>query len=147
MAQIVSIRPDRGEYCVAEFGRACPDADKLIEIIRSLAAAKGDQVYELGFEELPEGVDDIRGRIHGEPPRVFVRVDPDGLPNYFGVVDCARKAEGVPELRTSLPFDVALRKFVTEAQALVDAERARLYPHNRRAVLEISGGPGMYGSP
>jgi hypothetical protein len=31
-------------------------------------------ILELGTDELPNGVEDIRGLIHSQPPRVFVNV-------------------------------------------------------------------------
>lgn len=44
-------------------------------------------LYELGVDELPEGVDDIRGRIHNEPGRVFAAVGQDGMVAYTGIVE------------------------------------------------------------
>lgn len=44
-----------------------------------------EEVYELGVDELPEGIHDIRGNIYNEPPRVFVRVYGKGDYDYFGI--------------------------------------------------------------
>lgn len=44
------------------------------------------ELYELGVDELPEGVEDIRGRIHDEPGRVFAVVSDFGT-QYVGIVE------------------------------------------------------------
>lgn len=41
-------------------------------------------VYELGKEDLPEGVEDIRGKIQNEPERTFVYIANDTV-IYFGL--------------------------------------------------------------
>jgi hypothetical protein len=41
------------------------------------------EVYELGSEDLPEWVEDIRGLIANEPERVFVEKSNDGLNVYY----------------------------------------------------------------
>ncbi len=41
--------------------------------------------YEIGEDELPSEIDDIRGLIHNEPPRVFGYVDDQGITRYFGL--------------------------------------------------------------
>lgn len=43
-------------------------------------------LYELGVDELPPGVEDIRGRIHNEPGRVFAIVDSDRV-GYVGIAE------------------------------------------------------------
>ncbi len=43
-----------------------------------------DQVLELGVDDLPEDVEDIRGKIYNEPGRMFAAHDTDGW-FYFGV--------------------------------------------------------------
>jgi hypothetical protein len=59
----------------------------------------GEEVYELGVDELPDGIADIRGTIYNQPERVFVHltptdvVDGDGnvtqamRPQYFGITE------------------------------------------------------------
>lgn len=42
-------------------------------------------VYCLGVDALPEGLEDISGRIRDEPEYVYGWLDEDGLPVYFGV--------------------------------------------------------------
>lgn len=42
------------------------------------------EVYQLGKDALPEGVEDITGRIHNEPDRVFALIV-DGEVTYFGI--------------------------------------------------------------
>jgi hypothetical protein len=44
------------------------------------------EVYELGTEDLPEWVEDIRGKIHNEPEKVFVeRSNDEATVHYFGM--------------------------------------------------------------
>ncbi len=45
-----------------------------------------DEIYELGVDELPEGVEDIRGLIHIEPDHVYYIVDSHGG-SYVGTDD------------------------------------------------------------
>ncbi len=47
----------------------------------------GCDLYELGVDDLPEGVEDIRGSIHNEPTRVFAAVGEDGSVAYSGIVE------------------------------------------------------------
>jgi hypothetical protein len=43
------------------------------------------ELLELGTDELPDGIEDIRGRIHNQAGRIFVL---PGTPNqYFAVVE------------------------------------------------------------
>lgn len=50
---------------------------------------QGLMVYELGVDELPGSVEDIRGRIHNQEGRIFaVEIDDDqGGVEYFSLVD------------------------------------------------------------
>ena len=44
-------------------------------------------LYELGVDDLPSQVEDIRGAIHEEPWRVFAAVYDDGSVSYHGIVE------------------------------------------------------------
>lgn len=54
------------------------------ELLAEIAAQY--EYFELGNldDELPDGAEDIRGRIHNEPDRMFV-MDQDGRIVYFGI--------------------------------------------------------------
>ena len=72
-----------GEYEVGEYnGEAFEDQDALIDAMREGA---GFELFELGKDELPEGLEDIRGRIRNEPARVLGGLDDHDVPHYFGV--------------------------------------------------------------
>jgi hypothetical protein len=58
------------------------DAETLIQEIRSNISA---EVYELGKDELPPEVEDIRGSVYEEPDRILAYVDGDGHVWYVGV--------------------------------------------------------------
>jgi hypothetical protein len=49
------------------------------------AIASAD-LYELGVDELPDDIEDIRGRIQGAPARVFAWLDEQGDAHYAGIV-------------------------------------------------------------
>lgn len=69
-----------GMWQVGECGEAWADAQDLINEI----AATGD-LYELGEDDLPECVEDIRGHIYNQPSRVFALVNGEDI-RYLGVV-------------------------------------------------------------
>jgi hypothetical protein len=51
-----------------EYGEGWDDENDLVnEIYQNIH----EEIFELGVDELPEGMEDIRGRINGEPDRVF----------------------------------------------------------------------------
>lgn len=74
-----------GEYeCQPANGEGWVDADDLLQEITS-----NYDVFELTDEvstALPERVEDIRGRIHNEPWRIFAIVM-DTQVSYFGIVE------------------------------------------------------------
>jgi hypothetical protein len=47
-------------------------------------------LYELGVDELPDDIEDIRGRIYGAPARVFGWLDEQGGAQYAGIVELGR---------------------------------------------------------
>jgi hypothetical protein len=58
------------------------DAETLIQEIRSNINA---EIYELGKDELPPEIEDIRGSVYEEPDRILAYVDEDGHVWYIGV--------------------------------------------------------------
>jgi hypothetical protein len=77
-----SIKP-----CASGFGEydAVIDADDIYDDADILNGCAGE-VYELGAEDLPEWVEDIRGKIHNEPEKVFVERSNDKVTvHYFGM--------------------------------------------------------------
>ena len=60
-----------------------PDKSKAQETAAIFSKIDGD-VYELGVDILPEGVEDIRGKIHNKPDRVFAVKDGSEV-YYFGI--------------------------------------------------------------
>lgn len=83
--QEISIKPAHGgfgEYdCSPDRGEIWADLNDLLDESRSNV---GD-VYELGTDELPAPIEDIRGRIHCEPPHIYAYLDADGSAHYFGI--------------------------------------------------------------
>lgn len=74
-----------GEYDVTR-GDTWDDETALFDAI---IANEHDGIAELGVDDLPEGIEDIRGRIHNEPSRVFASLRHFDLeyeaPTYFGI--------------------------------------------------------------
>jgi len=64
-------------------GEGWADSDDLLNQISSNGV---DAVELIDGVVLPAGLEDIRGRIHNEPQRVFGFIGPDGDPCYFGIV-------------------------------------------------------------
>ena len=83
--QTISIRPTSagfGEYeCTPDRGEIWADMDDLLQEARLSMG----EIYELGIDSLPEGLEDIRGRIHEEPAKAYGVIDPDGSAHYFGI--------------------------------------------------------------
>lgn len=81
MTMYYTITPAHGGFgeFVAAAAEDCDEHDALVG-----AGEQGD-FFELGDgSELPAGVEDIRGRIHYEPARVFALVSKHGV-SYFGL--------------------------------------------------------------
>lgn len=73
-----------GEYQRGEAnGEAWDDLHALIFAMRENC---GGEIYQLGVDTLPEGIDDIRGSIQNEPDHVFVVVIGD-YTGYIGIVE------------------------------------------------------------
>lgn len=68
-----------GMYQVEEYGEAF-DKEDILDAI----AEQYDEYYILGENELPEDIEDIRGKIYGEPEIVIAVKDPYGW-GYIGL--------------------------------------------------------------
>jgi len=66
-----------------DFGEGWEDEQDLIN--ECYQNVNGD-LYELGVDELPDGLDDIRGSIHNQDGRIFGWLDDRGEPHYFAIV-------------------------------------------------------------
>lgn len=71
------------------------DSDLIQEIADNLS---GVELFELGKDELPEGLEDIRGNILGGTPRetilsesIFGYLGEDAQPVYFAIVETAEE--------------------------------------------------------
>ena len=74
-----------GEYQPGESdGETWDNEGDLVDAMRG-GVAPAD-LYELGVDELPEGIEDIRGRIQNEPERVFGWLDEQGGVQYTCIV-------------------------------------------------------------
>lgn len=91
----ITIQPAHGgfgEYQAGEGnGDTWADENDLIDAMRD-GVAPAD-MYELGSDELPDGCEDIRGRIHNEPARVFAIGDAEAGWRYVGVIEIEEPTE------------------------------------------------------
>lgn len=83
--QECTITPHHGGFCMWEAGEYNGDewhdlTDLLGEIGNNV-----DEYWVLGEDELPEGVEDIRGKIYNEPDIVIAVKDKWGNISYSGV--------------------------------------------------------------
>jgi len=78
-----------GEYESGEYGGDLYEDSSLL--VGEMYNGTGFELFELGKDTLPEGLDDIRGRIRNEPDRVFGGLDDHGVPHYFGVSEISGK--------------------------------------------------------
>jgi len=87
----VTISPAAGGFGEWEHSGAHGDgwADEA-DLVTAMAQGVSGGLYELGVDDLPAGIEDIRGLIRSEPPRVFATLDADGAGGatfYFGIVE------------------------------------------------------------
>lgn len=82
------IKPSAGGFGAYEAdestGVVWDDEGELLDALRDGIAAA--ELYELGVDDLPDDLEDIRGRIHNEPVRVFGWLDEQGGAQYAGIV-------------------------------------------------------------
>lgn len=84
--QYISIQPAHGgfgEYDAFAAGGECwaSDSDLL-----AVCAGNFGEITELEDDaDLPDGIEDIRGRIHNEPKAIYAYIDAEGDANYFGI--------------------------------------------------------------
>jgi hypothetical protein len=83
----VGIKPAPGGF--GEWQAQQPEDDMPLEPFENAiySEEQGD-VYELGVDDLPEGVEDIRGNIHDEPDAVYAVVEENSNVAYFGINVC-----------------------------------------------------------
>lgn len=65
-----------------EAGELFETAECLLDAVR---AAGIWEFYEIGVDDLPDGLDDITGSIYNEPDRVFGYISDEDEAVYFGI--------------------------------------------------------------
>lgn len=77
-----------GEYdCLPINGEGWADQQDLLDEISGNYDSMFELTDEIVANALPGQAEDIRGRIHNEPARVFAIVHDDNTVTYFGVVE------------------------------------------------------------
>lgn len=71
-----------------EYDTVACDAQEDLDVLLNEIRHNLGQIAELGVDDLPEGIEDIRGSIHNEPTHVYVALSLPGegeAPTYFGI--------------------------------------------------------------
>lgn len=82
--QCVGIKPSHagfGEYVTT------PSDEEVFELECFLDECAGEIIELCAGAELPDWAEDIRGRIHDEPDRVYAHKTDQGIVEYFGFND------------------------------------------------------------
>ena len=91
MYYLVTIKPHHAGFNLYDaiiHDEGWSDADELL-----IWARDGAEWYELGVDELPPEIDDIRGQIYNEPDRVFAMFDDEDQPVYVGIDEAEDTSE------------------------------------------------------
>lgn len=90
----VTIKPADGGFGLYQCERPSARAYEWEDDLDLLSAMRQDlRLYELGVDDLPDGIKDIRGSIEkGEPDRVFAQIDSDGHTTYTGIDSSEERA-------------------------------------------------------
>lgn len=58
------------------------------DLIMEIYASDNDrELFELGKDDLPDGLEDIRGQIYNQKGRIFGYLNETDAPNYFAVIE------------------------------------------------------------
>ena len=86
--QECTIKPASGGFGEWDIDRGESYEDIEVLLSECRENLRNCRILELGTDDLPEGVDDIRGSIHNEPTHVYVAVGyafAHEFPYYFGI--------------------------------------------------------------
>lgn len=82
-----TIRPHHAGFGMYDIDANVPSDNDYSDDLDILNAITDGTVYELGVDTLPDGVEDIRGKIYNQPDRVFALVrDGEESVAYFGLI-------------------------------------------------------------
>ena len=81
----VVINPSGGGFGMYQAGEANGERWTEAGDLLSEISGNGIEWYELGEDELPEGLENIIGKIYNQPNRIFGWINDQGLPVYFGI--------------------------------------------------------------
>ena len=60
--------------------------EEITDLLQSIYDSPLNQgVFELGVDDLPEEIEDIRGKVHNEPEYIYGYLDEQGITQYFGI--------------------------------------------------------------
>ena len=111
-----------GEYqCGNADGEAWEDDGDLLDAMRD-GVDPAELIEIMDDAELPDGMEDIRGRIHSEPYRVFGFLDDAGHAHYLGIVALPTQEE-LAWAQQQIDDITATREAITKFDASPDGER------------------------
>lgn len=82
-----TIHPSHSGFGMWQVGEGGPLHEDAMALRDSIVENVGG-IWELGVDELPKSMEDIRGSIYNQPDRVFGFFDPESHPSeavYFGI--------------------------------------------------------------
>lgn len=83
---VITPAPGSSEFLVNSNGEAWSNQDDLADAMAEGIRDQGGELIEIADGNvLPQGLEDIRGRVHNEPSRVFGWLDHEGEPHYCGI--------------------------------------------------------------
>jgi hypothetical protein len=87
LVNVITIEPANsgfGMYQTGNHNGESWELDNLLSSIKNNTAYNQIFLFELGQDDLPTDIEDIRGKINNEPQKIFAQVL-DGELSYFGI--------------------------------------------------------------
>lgn len=131
--------------CPGGFGewQRSGEPEGLFEDPEEVIADLDTTVFEIGVDALPDGIEDLRGKIRDEPARVFGYLDEMGTAHYFGFDPADPESDDDPELPGSIMTRTGLAVYVN----LSDPASSIRYADADTVELDDPYSPGWRESP
>ena len=84
----VEIEKHHSGFGMYQAGELSEGVASLPDIIEEISQNLKAEIFELGKDTLPVGIEDIRGRIYNEPEMIFglmENIEGEEKPRYFGI--------------------------------------------------------------
>ena len=89
--QETTIKPASGGFGMYESNQDSSELwDNEYDLEQAMYEGSRNELYELGVDDLPEGIEDIRGNIYNQPSRIFGYLQ-DGTAYYCGIIEIEKE--------------------------------------------------------